>query len=265
MKRFFFTLCLLAIAIASQAKSLIVYYSFTNNVHTIVNDLKTQIDADVLRIEPTEKGLDYAANGYAIGSAQISAIRNHPNDASSYPAIDPVEVDISQYDMIIVATPLWWGNMAAPMQSFLFQYGQQMTNKPIGLIVSSASSGISGVVSDAKRLIPQGDFTSINLHIRSSQTSSCHSLISQWLENINYTHLTSAPSLQSKTLDNGVVLSTNGVSISGLFDKLSLYTTDGRKLLDTSSAYTPLTVNPGSYIVQIKKDNHIQTIKAIAQ
>ena len=265
MQRFFFTLYLLAIAITSQAKSLIIYYSFTNNVHTIVNDLKTQIYADVLRIEPAEKGLDYAANGYAIGSAQISAIRNHPNDASSYPPIDPIEVDINQYDMIIVATPLWWGNMAAPMQSFLFQYGQQMANKPIGLIVSSASSGINGVVSDAKRLIPQGHFASINLHIRSSQTSSCHSLISQWLENINYSHLTSVPSLLSKTIDNNVMLSTNGVSISGLFDKLSLYTTDGRKLLDTSSAYTPLTVLPGSYIVQIKKKNHIQTIKAIAQ
>ena len=96
MQRFFFTLYLLAIAITSHAKSLIVYYSFTNNVHTIVNDLKTQIDADVLRIEPAEKGLDYAANGYAIGSAQISAIRNHPNDASSYPPIDPIEVDINQ-------------------------------------------------------------------------------------------------------------------------------------------------------------------------
>ena len=265
MNRLFFTLYLLAIAITSQAKSLIIYYSFTNNVHTIVNDLKTQINADVLRIEPAEKGLDYAANSYAIGSEQIAAIRNHPNDASSYPAIEPVEVDINQYDMIIIAAPLWWGNMAAPMQSFLFQYGRQMANKPIGLIASSASSGISGVVSDAKRLIPQGHFVNTNLHIRSSQTSSSHSLISQWLENINYSHLTSVPSLQSKTIDNNVMLSTNGVSISGLFDKLSLYTTDGRKLLDTSSAYTPLTILPGSYIVQIKKDNHIQTTKVIAQ
>lgn len=57
-----------------NAKTLIVYYSYTNNVHTIVSDLCTQIDADVIRIEPAEKGLDYAANGYAAGSALISAI-----------------------------------------------------------------------------------------------------------------------------------------------------------------------------------------------
>ena len=39
---------------------LVVYYSFTNNTHTIVTDLLTQIDADVVRVEPAEKGLDYA-------------------------------------------------------------------------------------------------------------------------------------------------------------------------------------------------------------
>ena len=42
-----------------NAKTLVVYYSFTNNVHTIVNNLRTQIDADVIRIEPSEKGIDY--------------------------------------------------------------------------------------------------------------------------------------------------------------------------------------------------------------
>ena len=35
-----------------DGKALIVYYSFTNNVHRIVRDLQTQIDADVIRIEP---------------------------------------------------------------------------------------------------------------------------------------------------------------------------------------------------------------------
>ena len=93
---------------------LVVYYSFTNNTHTIVTDLLTQIDADVVRVEPAEKGLDYAANNYAIGSALIAAIRENPNDVSSYPAIDPVDVELENYATVIVATPLWWSNMAAP-------------------------------------------------------------------------------------------------------------------------------------------------------
>lgn len=101
-------------------KTLIVYYSFTNNVHTIVTDLQIQIEADAVRIEPAEEGLDYAANNYAIGSALIQAIRNNPNDSASYPEIKPVEVNIADYDRIIVGAPLWWSNMAAPAANIPF-------------------------------------------------------------------------------------------------------------------------------------------------
>ena len=171
----------------TTGKTLIVYYSYTNNVHTIINDLRTQIEADVIRVEPAEKGLDYAANNYAIGSALIQAIRNNPNNASSYPTIDPVEVQFEKYKTIIVAAPLWWSNMAAPMQSFLFSHGAEMADKNIGLIVSSASSGISSVEADAKRLIPKGKFLTPSLWVRSSETSNCHSMITKWLEEIGYT------------------------------------------------------------------------------
>lgn len=191
MKKKLFAIALMLFAVTAQAKTLIVYYSYTNNMERIVNELRTQIEADVIEVEPAAKGLDYAANNYAIGSAQIAAIRNNPNDASSYPAIDPVNVDMSQYSTIIIGAPLWWSNMAAPMQSFLFQYGKDMAGKNIGLIVSSASSGISGVESDAKRLIPEGKFLSPSLWIRSSQTSGAKTLLQNWLQAIDYNNLTS--------------------------------------------------------------------------
>lgn len=182
-------LCVLVTAMSLNAKTLIVYYSYTNNVHRIMTELQGRIDADVVRVEPAEKGLDYAANNYAIGSALISGIRNNPDDASSYPAIDPVNVDISRYNTIIIGTPLWWSSMAAPMQTFLFQHGAEMAGKHIGLIVSSASSGISGVEADARRLISEGNFLSPTLWVRSSQTSNARSMIESWLSEIDYSSL----------------------------------------------------------------------------
>ena len=190
MKKFLTILVSLATAVFAQVKTLVVYYSYTNNVNRIVTELCSQIEADVMRVEPAEKGLDYAANNYAIGSALISAIRNNPDSPGSYPAIDPVNVDLSQYSTIIVGAPLWWSNMAAPLQTFLFQHGKEMASKNIGLIVSSASSGISGVEGDAKRLIPDGNFLTPSLWIRSSQTSNAATLISDWLKVIDYKSLT---------------------------------------------------------------------------
>lgn len=192
MKKILLTLAVIMAAMSIEAKTLIAYYSFTNNVHSIATDLQAQTGADIVRIEPAEKGLDYSANNYEIGSEQIAAIRANPNSASSYPAIDDVSVNFADYDMIIIATPLWWSNMAAPMQTFLFEHGAEMADKHIGLIVSSASSGISNVVADAKRLIPNGNFVEPDLWIRSSQTSNCHSLNEQWLKDIDYENITSS-------------------------------------------------------------------------
>ena len=171
---------------SSLGKTLIVYYSFTGNCEAIVNTLAEQITADQLEIEPAEKGLDYAANNYALGSALISAIRQNPNDASSYPAIDPVEISLDDYQNIIIVTPLWWSNMAAIMQSYLFQYGSQMAGKTVGLIVSSYSSGISSVVADAQRLLPSVTWAGDALWINNSNHSRRATLIENWLPTQNF-------------------------------------------------------------------------------
>lgn len=236
MKKLFLMMALLTGTLAANARTLIVYYSYTNNVERIVNELRTQIDADVVEIEPAEKGLDYAANNYAIGSAQIAAIRNNPGDAASYPPIDPVNVNLADYDCVIIGTPLWWSSMAAPLQTFLFQHGKDMAGKNIGLIVSSASSGISGVEADARRLIPAGNFLSPSLWIRSSQTSNAKSLIENWLTAINYASLTSQiesisggnPDRYSVYTLSGLKLTGNATSVSGIAG--GIYVINGKKI-----------------------------------
>ncbi len=175
---------------SASAKTLVVYYSYTNNSREIVNTLTSQIEADVMEIQPAEKGLKYEANGYALGTQLLNAIKANPNDASSYPAIDPVTTSLSDYDAVIIVTPLWWSQMAAPMQTYLFNYGGQMAGKHVGLIVSSASSGISGVVADSKRLVPDGKYFSENLWINHSSHARRASLIQNWLTAVNYNTVT---------------------------------------------------------------------------
>lgn len=237
MKKLFLTLAVCcAISFAAQAKTLIVYYSYTNNVERIVTALSEQIEADVIEVEPAEKGLDYAANNYAIGSAQIAAIRNNPNDKSSYPAIDPVEVDMDDYDTVIIGAPLWWSQMAAPLQSFLFDYGKAMAGKNICLIVSSASSGISGVEADARRLVPEGKFVTPSLWIKSSQTSSASSMISEWLKNIGYNNFASDISIiYSAPSDDFKVYTLSGVALTNPVSSVNdlahgIYIINGKKI-----------------------------------
>lgn len=235
MRKYFILSIIILSFMSIQAKTLVAYYSYTNNIHRVVSELAAQIETDVIRIEPAEKGLDYAADNYAIGSAQIAAIRDNPDEESSYPAIDPVTVNWDEYDTVIIGTPLWWSNMAAPMQTFLFQNGANLAGKNIALIVSSASSGISGVESDAKRLVPAGRFLP-SLWIRSSQTSSARGLLSNWLKEINYQSL-----VQNATSDK-LSISANGHTLTA-----SLVDNSSTRALKELLATGPVTIHMSDY------------------
>ena len=215
---------------ASAGKTLVVYYSYTNNCRDIMTTLTSQIEADVLEIQPAEKGLHYEANNYELGTQLLNAIKANPNDASSYPAIDPVSTDLTNYGTIIIITPLWWSQMAANMQSYLFNYGPQMAGKNIGLIVSSASSGISQVVADCKRLVPDGHYFIENLWINNSNRSNRSSLIQNWLTAINYQQTTGISKQKTAAKAPARIFDLNGRQLAQEPSK-GVYIKNGQKVV----------------------------------
>ena len=98
----------------------------------------------------------------------------------------PVNVSLDDYQNIIIVTPLWWSQMAAIMQTYLFNNSAQMAGKTVALIVSSHSSGISGVVADAQRLLPNVTWAGDALWINNANHSNRSSLIQNWLPTQNF-------------------------------------------------------------------------------
>ena len=173
------------VTVEPSGKTLVVYYSFTGNCKTLAAVLAGYAGADVLEIQPAQEGLDYAANNYAIGSSLIAAIREKPNDPASYPAIKAVNRDAADYENIVIVTPLWWSNMAAIMQSYLFKECSKLKDKKVGLIVSSASSGISSVVADARRLVPDAQWAGEAQWIHNGNRSKGDELVKEWWDGLN--------------------------------------------------------------------------------
>ena len=183
------TLSLQPVSPQPTSNTLVIYYSYTNHCHEIMQTLTSQIDADVLRIYPKDKNQQYEANGYAIGMQLLNTINANPNSAESYPEIDPVSVSLDDYDTFFIVTPLWWSQMAAILQTYLFNHGAEFAGKKVGLIVSSHSSGISGVVADAERLIPNADWMGEALWINNANHGNRATLIQNWLSDINYSDI----------------------------------------------------------------------------
>ena len=231
MKKILFFVCTMLTLLSTEttAKTLVVYYSYTGNSQEIVNTLTSQIEADVLEIQPAEKGLKYEADNYALGTQLLNAIKANPNDAGSYPAIDPVTISPADYQNIIIVTPLWWSQMAAITQAYLFQNASKMAGKHVGMIVSSHSSGISGVVSDAERLLPHVTWMGDALWINASNHSNRASLIEDWLKTLNFNKA-------RPTMDKMYI------TIGGQTQSVTLVDNDATRELVAALQSAPLTV-----------------------
>ena len=218
---------------ANAGKTLVVYYSYTGNCREIVATLTSQIQTDVLEIQPAEKGLRYEANNYALGTQLLNAIKANPDDAGSYPAIDPVTTSLSDYRNVIIVTPLWWSQMAAIMQTYLFLNSSEMAGKHVGMIVSSHSSGISGVVADAKRLLPEATWMGDALWINASNHAKRASLVENWLKTQDFAE-------EQTTMDK------LNITIDGATQSVTLVDNAATKALVEKLQQTPVTVTLNS-------------------
>lgn len=99
-------------------KTLIVYYSRTNTTKEIANKLQKELDCD---IEEITDGNKYKGKlGFMKGG--MNATMGRASD------IDPVSKDPSDYDLVIIGTPVWSSNMATPIFTYLIKYKDQIKN-----------------------------------------------------------------------------------------------------------------------------------------
>ena len=206
-------------------KTLVVYFTSSGNSKQIAEAVKAQMSSvDVIRIETVRETTndEYVANNYALGNELLQKINNDPESSDSYPAIKSVDKDCSDYDNIIFVTPLWHAQMAAPAQSYLFQNRSKLAGKHFGMIVSSWSSGISTVVSNARRLVPDVVWMGESLWINHSNHSNRASLIQDWLPTLNYAKQTTMDKLYI-TIDGGQTLTatlSDNSSVQALIEAL---------------------------------------------
>lgn len=195
MKRTLLVALLVLSSAMLSAKTLVLYYSYTNHVKELVDELSSMVSVDVVRIEPTDKSGGYELNNYAKGTQLLNAINAAPDDINSYPGIEPTNINWADYDRVVIGTPLWWSQMAAVTQTFLFLNRDVLPTKQLYLMVSSYSS-ISGVEADARRLVPGGNFASPSLWVNNASHSNRHNLVSQWVSEV---HLDQATAISLPT------------------------------------------------------------------
>ena len=121
------------------SRTLVVYYSQSSIIDGIVAELANQLSASNIsvtlqKVEPTNPRINEANCNDEVRDSIMNIIGRYPDEANSYPAINPVNQNVNQYDNIIMVYPLWNSTMAAPMQTFNFNYNDILEKKSVAYI-----------------------------------------------------------------------------------------------------------------------------------
>lgn len=93
-------------------KSLIVYFSWSNNTKKLVEEVNKSLKYDVLRIErkvPYSK--DYNECAYVEAKNEV--------ENRIYPEINDINIDLNNYSQILLFFPIWWYTFPMPIGSFI--------------------------------------------------------------------------------------------------------------------------------------------------
>ena len=133
---------------ADDNKILVVYFSATGNTKAVASTLATAINANLFEIVPeqpyTSEDLNWQNNQ--------SRTSIEMGDRSSRPAIASKIEDISQYNIVFVGSPIWWGREPSIMDTFIESY--DFTGKTIIPFVTSGSSDIGDYGANLQSLTP---------------------------------------------------------------------------------------------------------------
>ncbi len=119
-----------------NAKSIVVYFSRTNNTKKIANYVIEITGSDKYEIEAKNPYTDADINY----NDSASRATKEQRDPSARPEIGSDAIDLSEYGVIYLGYPIWWGEAPKIMYTFVESY--DLSGKTIIPFCTSASSGI---------------------------------------------------------------------------------------------------------------------------
>ena len=160
-------------------KSLIIYFSRADenysvgyitkgNTEYVAEYVKEFINADMFKVEPL---VPYAKDYQTCIKEAKERIGNAPIRESIN--------DISEYEVIYIMTPIYWGTYAPEVETAIKDL--DFTGKTIRIITTHEGSGLGNVVSDVKKICKGANVLDDALAIRGSSANSAKERIKQWI------------------------------------------------------------------------------------
>ena len=128
-------------------KVLVLYYSQTSKTKVVAEEIANRLGADIediISIPPYDGDFD-STIARCMGEREAGVL----------PEIQPLKADLSQYDVIFLGYPVWFGTYAPPVTTFL--KNNDLSGKKIVPFCTFGSGGLESSVKDLAEAQPKAE------------------------------------------------------------------------------------------------------------
>lgn len=129
-------------------KTLVAYFSASGVTKKVAEKIAAAVNGDLFQIEPaiaySEEDLNWM-NKNSRSSLEMS-------DKDFRPAMIKTELNLSEYDSILLGFPIWWYVAPTIINTFLESY--DFSGKKITLFATSGGSGFGNTVQELRNSAP---------------------------------------------------------------------------------------------------------------
>ena len=166
-------------SIYKDKKSLVIYFSRADenyavgfidkgNTEYIAEYVRDITNADLFKVEPlVPYSKDYS-----------TCIEEAKQRIGNAPIKDSIK-DISNYEVIYIMTPIYWGTYAPEMETALKDL--DFTGKIIRIVTTHEGSGLANVPNDIKRICKGANVLNDSIAIRGVDCKNARSKIENWV------------------------------------------------------------------------------------
>lgn len=167
------TILSFSVAAQNSSKTIVCYFSATGNTERLAKNAAQAINADIHEILPVHKYTNADLNW----NDRNSLSTKESNDSTARPKIEN-SVDLSSYENVILAYPIWWG--MAPKIMYTFVETNNLRGKNLITICTSGGSGLGRSGTDLAKYANGANF----LGGRQFSSRATNADLQKYLENL---------------------------------------------------------------------------------
>lgn len=170
----------------NMSKSIVIFFSHAGDNYA-VGDIKvgnTKIVADYITEITGADQFEIVTHKYdGLGYNPLIEIAKEESNSGELPPYEGKAPDLSQYDIVFIGGPVWWGTY--PQVMFTLFKDINLDGKTVYPFTTHEGSGLASCVSDVKSAFPEADvqkgFSIYGHEVRTGKKS-----VENWLKGLGY-------------------------------------------------------------------------------